>query len=143
MAVLRDAAGQQHRERHRARGKQSDKQQMRPRFGDDAHQDGQQDHPRDVVADKGFNVKVMQSDLDDKQGTEGPEEDAQEMLADDVFPQVFLDDMLGCRGNEPYHEEAHDGEDEVHPVFVEDIQLGVDGFLVFMFQRTEGEGCYE
>ena len=133
MAVLRDAAGQQHRERHCARGKQGDEQQMRSRFGDDAHQDGQQDHPWDVVADKGFNVKVMQSDLDDKQGTEGPEEDTQEMLADDVLPKVLLDDMLGRRGDEPHHEEAHDGEDEVHPILVEDVQLGVDGFLMLMF----------
>ena len=58
---------------------------------------------RDVVADKGFNIKVMQPDLDDKQGSEGPEEDAQEMFADDVLPEVFLDDMLTCRGDEPHH----------------------------------------
>ena len=72
MAVLRDAAGQQHREGHRSRGKQSDEQQMRSRLGNDAHQDGQQDHPRDIVADKLLKVKVMQPNLDDEQGSEGP-----------------------------------------------------------------------
>ena len=125
MSVLRDAAGEQHRERYCARGKQGDKQQVRSRLRDDAHQHGQQDHPWDVVADEGLDVKVMQPDLDDEQGTEGPEEDAEEVLPDDVLPEVFLDDMFGRRGDEPHHKQAHHGEDEVHPIFVEDVEMMV------------------
>ena len=83
----------------------------------------------------------MQPDLDDEQGTEGPKEDAQEMLADDVLPHVFLDDMLRGRGDEPHDEEAGDGVDEVYPVLVKNIELGVASFscfmLMFVFQHTE------
>ena len=86
---------------------------MRPRLRDDADQDGQEYHPRDVFADKCFNVKVVQPDLNDEQRTESPEENVQEMLADDVLPKVFLDDMLACRGNEPNHEQADDCKNEV------------------------------
>ena len=66
------------------------------------------------------------------------------MLADDMLPKVLLDDMLRCRGDEPHHEQADDGEDEVHPVFVEDVEMGMDGFhrffvLMLMLQHTEGQ----
>ena len=115
---------------------------MRSRLGDDAHQDGQQYHPRDIVADEGLDVKVMQPDLDDEQGTEGPEEDAEEMLPDDVLPEMLLDDMLGRRGDEPHHKQTDEGEDEVYPILVEDIELGMSRFavLVAMLERAEGEG---
>ena len=115
---------------------------MRPAFRDDADEHGQEDHPWDTLADKCLDVKVMQPDLDDEQGTESPEEDAQEMLTDDVFPEVFLDDMLGRRGDEPNHEQAEDGEDEVHPILVEDIELCMSRFavLVAMLEHAEGEG---
>ena len=108
---------------------------MRPRLGNDADEDGQKYHPRDVVADKCFNVKVVKPDLDDEQCAESPKEDAQEMLANDVLPKMLLDDMLACRGDEPHHNQAYDGKNQVHPRFVEDIELCMSDFFVFMFQN--------
>ena len=55
----------------------------------------------------------MQPNLDDEQGAKGPKEDAQEMLADDVFLKLFLDDVLGGCGDEPHHKEAEESKDEV------------------------------
>ena len=52
----------------------------------------------------------MQADLDDKQSPKSPKENGKEMLADDMFPQVLLDDVLGCGGDEPHYEQTHDGE---------------------------------
>ena len=80
----------------------------------------------------------MQPDLDDEQGAKGPEENTQEMLADDVLPKVFLDDVFFCRGNEPYHKQTDGGKDEVYPLFVEDIELGVKDFFVLMLKHAEG-----
>ena len=67
------------------------------------------------------------------------------MLADDVLPQVFLDDVLVSRGDEPDHKEAHDGKEQVQPIFVEhvDVAQGFGGFvlvLMVMFQQTERQG---
>lgn len=104
MTVLRDGTGQQHREGDNTRGKQGDEQQMWSRLGNDAHQNGQQNHPWDVFANQLLQVEIVKPDLDDKQRTEGPKEDAKEMLADDVLPQVFLDKVLGSPGDKPHDE---------------------------------------
>ena len=140
MPVLRDGTGQQHRERYRAGGEQGDKQQMRPRFGDDAYQDGQQNHPRDVLTNQFLKVEIVQPDLDDKQCAKGPKEYAQEVFADDVLPKVFLDDVFVRCGDELHHKEADDGEDEVHPVLVEDIELSMRGCFVLVLEHTESQG---
>lgn len=81
----------------------------------------------------------MQSDLDDKQCAESPKQDADEMLFDDVFPQMFFDDMFFCCGYEPHNEEADDGENEVHPIFVKDIELRVGGFLISVLMLEHAE----
>ena len=116
---------------------------MRPRFRDDADEDGQQYHPRYSIADKCFNIKVVQTNLDDEQCTESPKENAQEVLADDMLPEMFFDEVFRCRGDEPHHEQTHNGKNEIHPILVEDIQLSMSGFLMFMLQHTEGQGHNE
>ena len=85
----------------------------------------------------------MQPNLDDDQRAEGPKEDAQKVLSDDMLPKVFLDDVFARRGNEPHYVEADDGEDEVHPILVENIHLSMDGFLVLMFQHAESQSHNE
>ena len=116
---------------------------MRPRLRNDTYEHGQQYHPRDALADKCLDVKVMQPDLDDNQCTEGPEENRQEMLADDVFPQMLLDNMLARRGDKPHHNKADEGKDEVHPILIEDVEVSMNDFhdfLVLVFQHPESQG---
>lgn len=72
----------------------------------------------------------MQTDFDKQQGTESPEEDAEEMLADDVVPKMLLDDVLARGGDEIDHQQADDGEKDIHPTFVKDVEMR---FVVMFF----------
>ena len=52
--------------------------------------------------------------------------------------------MLVGGGDEPHHEEAHDGEEQVHPIFVEDVDMtqGLSGLVlmfVVVFEQSEGQ----
>ena len=37
----------------------------------------------------------------------------------------------------------NDGKDKVHPILIEDVQLGMDGFSVLMLQHAESQGYNE
>ena len=98
---------------------------MRAGLRDDAYECRQKYHQSCIAACPVLDVYVLQSDAEHEKHTECPCEDAWEMLADDVLPEVLIYEVI--RGEEQ-HEKDYDAKtckQDVHPVFAQKVETVV------------------
>ena len=122
MAFLDNGIGQQDRERNHPRGKERNKDQVGSRFRDQAHRNGQQDHPAGIPADPRLQVDKMEQQPDSQEHPEGPGEDGRQMVADDMVPQMLFHEMIRTKQKHPHDNQAQGGEQPVEPDFIEKVE---------------------
>lgn len=94
MAVLHDGIGQQDGERDDTAGEEGHKHKMLLDSGIADHY-RKQNHQSGVVADPSGDVDEIEQESDDQKHSESPKEYARKMLADNMFPKMFLNKMVG------------------------------------------------
>lgn len=103
MAVLHDGIGKQDGERNDTAGEQGHKDKMRAGFRNQADHYRKQDHQSGVVADPSGYIDEIEQDSDAQKHPESPGEYARKMLADNMFPKMFLDEVVGGEKQRPQH----------------------------------------
>ena len=130
MTVLHDGVRQKNRERYHAAREQGHEDQMRAGLGDKADKDSQEDHQCRVVADPGRDVDGAEQESYDQKHAESPCEYARKVLTHNVFPKMFLHEMVGCEEQRGDHRKAQDAEKPERPLLVEEGKtLSLAAFL--------------
>ncbi len=144
MAVLGDGAGDEDWEGHDAGGVEGHEDEVRAGFRDDADEGSQNNHQSSIVADPVFYVNELQADAEDEEDAEGPCEDCQKVLPDDVVPEVFFDEVVGSQKEYEEDDCAEAGEEDIHPVFAKEVDVESFGFMdmggVVVAEVAGGEG---
>ena len=115
---------------------------MRPGFGDDADERGQQDHQRNVGADPGADIHQFRDESQRDQDTEGPGEDLGHVTDNDMMPQMLFHEVVGAESRDTEHDDADGGEDQIHPVFAQQVEAAVFGLFhafVLVFEHAAGQ----
>ena len=121
MALLHDGVGQQDGERNDSACEQSHEDKVRPGLRNQAYHYGQQDHQGGVVTDPSRDVNEIEQETDDQKHPESPKEYARKVLADNVFPKMFLDKMIGGEKQGGQHDNAQRTENPESPLLIEDL----------------------
>ncbi len=130
VTVLGDRAGDEDREGYDSCRIEGHEDEVRTGFGDNAYGCGEDNHQSGITAYPMLYVNVLQSDAEDKEHTESPCENRQEVLFDDVVPEVLFYEMIGSEEQNEQHNDAQSGEKYIHPVFAQkiDSEFIVNGF---------------
>ena len=116
VTVLHDGAGEQDAERDGAAGEQVNPHELRLRLGDDADAERhKQQHPRQplVLPDERVQVEEVVEHRKGHQHAQRPEQHRQEMVFDDMLPQMFLQEMLGAESHHHKRQQCQDAEHDV------------------------------
>ncbi len=123
VAVLGDAAGDEDREWDDSGGVEGHEDEVRTGLGNDAYEGGEEDHQGGVITDPMLNINELQAYPEDEEDAESPCENRREVLPDDVAPEVVLNEMVGREEKYEEDNDAEAGEEDVHPVFAQQVDL--------------------
>ena len=138
MAVLHDGAGEQDAEGDGAGGEEIDPEKLGLRFGDDTDAERhKQQHPRQpfVLFDQGGKVEEMVEQGQRHQHAERPEQHRQEVVLDDMLPQMFLQEMLGAESHHYEGEQCQNAENDIFAMQVVMVFLAIKVMMPLMMMH--------
>ena len=94
MSVLNDRACQDNAQGYAALCVERDKNQVRTGFRNESDQTGYHENNPFALLDCFLNVQVFGNGVHDQQCTKGPQEDSGDVLACDVFPEMFVQEVV-------------------------------------------------
>ena len=80
---------------------------MRSRLRDDANQNRDKQHNVWIFIYKSLNINIIVKDCNNQNHSEAPHENLRQMHFDDVFPKVFLQEMLFCDHDDSENHSKH------------------------------------
>lgn len=146
MSVLGDTAGKQDRQRDKPARIQGHEDEVWPGFRDYSYRYGQKYHQGRIAAYPSADVHISGYEPDQEDDSECPGENIRHMLQNDVPPEGFPDEPVGPEAQDYEHDDAEQGEYQVHPPFAEQIELQAPflGRRVVVAEPSAGEcGCKE
>lgn len=144
MSVLGNAACQQDRQRDKPARIQGHEDEVWPGFRDYSYRYGQKYHQGRIAAYPSADVHISGYEPDQEDDSECPGENIRHMLQNDVPPEGFPDEPVGPEAQDYEHDDAQNGEYQVHPPFAEQVypQMTVFRYCMVMCKPPcrEGDG---
>ena len=116
MPVLNYGACQENTERDCTFNKQGEKDEMRTRLWNQEDYAGYQEDNKLVLLHPSFQMKLVDQDVHEQQGSEGPEKYLGNMDFGDMIPKVLLQEMIRHCGHNEESPERNNNQGDLHPV---------------------------